>query len=267
MATLAAALGLSLFTVSPDSAALAGQHLNCNAYAGAAVAQNQQNIAQNCGFTGGRWSSDFNGHFNWCKGANMAALTGEDRARQAMLQQCAAKPAQDQQACQAYAQEAVAQQKGNKSRSCGLKGAGWSENYATHFNWCLKANQGARNAAQNARNQQLAGCVSVQQAQQAAAEKALKDACAKYAATAVAQANENVQRKCGHTGGRWGAQFEPHFNWCLKVRVNARNAETAARAGALNERCGKRVCRSETVPTTKPPYFHETKRVCRYVPN
>lgn len=44
--------------------AAADANLNCDAYAGAAVAQNQQNLAQNCGFGGGRWLSNFKAHFD-----------------------------------------------------------------------------------------------------------------------------------------------------------------------------------------------------------
>lgn len=243
--------------------AAAAEQLNCQAYAAAAIAQNQQNVTFKCGFAGPRWSSDFNAHFSWCRTANMAALTAEDRARADLLAQCAAKPKQDQQACQAYAKEAVAQQNANKTRGCGLSGGAWSEDYAAHFDWCLGAGQGARNAQNDARNQQLAGCLTAQQAQ---AEKALKDDCAKYAATAVAQAKENANRRCGHTGGRWSADWQAHFAWCLGAPQNARATEAAIRVKALQEQCFHRVCRSETYPIPYPPFI-ESKTTCRNVPN
>lgn len=256
----AAAAGALVATASGPAAQ---EKLNCGAYAAAAVAQNQQNVNFNCGFSGPRWSSNYNDHFNWCGTANMAALTAEDRARADMLKQCAAKPKQDQAACQAYAKEAVAQQKANKSHGCGLSGGAWSEDYAAHFDWCLGADQGARNTENNSRNQQLAGCLSAQKVQ---ADKALKDQCATYATFAVAQAKENASRRCGNTGGRWSADWQSHFNWCLGAPQKARQGETAIRVKALKEQCFHRVCKDETVAKAMPPFF-EIRRVCRNVPN
>jgi len=239
------------------------EQLNCGAYAAAAVAQNQQNVNFHCGFSGPRWSNNYNAHFSWCKTANMAALTAEDKARNDMLAQCAAKPKQDQQACQAYAKEAVAQQKANKMHSCGLRGGAWSEDYAAHFSWCMGASQSARNAENNARNQQLAGCL---QAQKTAADKAAKDQCAAYANFAVQQAKENTQRRCGNTGSRWSTNWQAHFNWCMTAPLSAQQKETQIRFKALKEQCFHRVCRDETVAKATPPFF-EMRRVCRNVPN
>lgn len=165
-----------------SSAARAAQNLNCGAYATKAVEQQNQNILLNCGLTGIGWSADFQAHFNWCRldQVTMAHVTEADRFRADAITQCAAKPAQDQQACQAYAQEAVAQQKGNKNRGCALKGATWSEDYAAHFNWCLKADQGARNAAQNARNQQLSGCLAAKKAEGGRPRCTSKSDCGAY---------------------------------------------------------------------------------------
>ena len=70
-----------LGTTGPSAA---DPNLNCNAYAGAAVAQNQQNVGQQCGFNGGRWLDDFKAHFDWCAApaTTMANLVAEDTARQ-----------------------------------------------------------------------------------------------------------------------------------------------------------------------------------------
>ncbi|HEY6598091.1 MAG TPA: trypsin-like serine protease, partial [Pseudomonadales bacterium] len=60
----------------------------CDTYAALAVADANQNIAMNCGLTGGRWTTDKTAHINWCMSvsANSATLNGETDARtQAML--------------------------------------------------------------------------------------------------------------------------------------------------------------------------------------
>jgi hypothetical protein len=70
--------------------ARADTNLNCDAYAAAAVAQNQQNIAWGCGLTGLAWSNDLIGHRNWClaPATKMPNLTHEDNARTSALAQC-----------------------------------------------------------------------------------------------------------------------------------------------------------------------------------
>jgi hypothetical protein len=166
---IVAALCLSLFVFQRD--ANADANLNCDAYAGAAVAQNQQNITMGCGLAGGRWSADFNGHRNWClsAGVKMESLTAEDTARQNALAQCAAKPAENQQACQTYANRAVMAAGAAAQRSCGFQGGSWITDYGPHFDWCLTAPQSSRDQQDQMRAAQLQGCLD---AQKAAAEQA-----------------------------------------------------------------------------------------------
>lgn len=251
-----------LLLAAQNGPASAKEQLNCQAYAALAVAQQEQNIQMNCGFAGGRWSGDFNGHFIWCQTATMAKLTQEDKARKAALAKCAKKPQEDQQACQAYAAEAVKQQKANKAHACGLKGGAWSEDYATHFGWCLKAGPNQRAAENNSRNQQLAGCFT---AQKTAGDQAMKDACAKYAATAVAQQKENLNRKCNFTGGAWNKDWNVHFKWCMGGQIKKTQQQTAARQAALQTDCMQLICTTTNTVLPYPP-FQESTTKCRKVP-
>ena len=122
-------------------AGVADANLNCSAYAGAAVAENKQNMAQNCGFTGSGWSNDFNAHASWCSLPNtkMADLVAQDKARQQALTQCANKAVQAEKACQDYAQKAVGAIAAANGMGCGFSGGRWTGAYAAHFNWCLTA--------------------------------------------------------------------------------------------------------------------------------
>lgn len=244
------------------SGAKATQHLNCGAYAALAVAQQEQNIQMGCGFAGGRWSADYNGHFAWCQTSTMAKLTAEDKARKGALAKCAKKPQEDQQACQDYAAEAVKQQKANKAKGCGIKGGAWSEDYAGHFGWCLKASPSQRSAANDSRNQQLAGCFS---AQKSAGDQAEKDACAQYAATAVAQQTENLARKCNFTGGGWSKDWNAHFKWCMGGQLKKTAPQTQARLAALQTQCTRLVCTTTEEVLPYPPFFRTTTK-CRKVP-
>jgi hypothetical protein len=133
--------------------AAADANLNCSAYAGMAVADNEQNKALGCGFQGPQWHSDFNAHFQWCQlpATKMENLTNEDKARKAALQLCALKPYADQSACHGYAEQAVAQNAEAVAMNCGLTSKRWSADYAAHFNWCLKADAASRSSVARAR--------------------------------------------------------------------------------------------------------------------
>ena len=64
---------------------------SCAAYAGTAVAQNSKNLAEQCGFTGPRWTSDPAVHHDWCLiGQNLAQSASETKARDNQLVLCAA---------------------------------------------------------------------------------------------------------------------------------------------------------------------------------
>jgi hypothetical protein len=82
---------LGIFVLTVD--ARADSNLNCDAYADAAVAQNQQNITLGCGFAGPAWSDDFAAHRNWClaPATGMPNLTSEDQARTSALARCSNK--------------------------------------------------------------------------------------------------------------------------------------------------------------------------------
>jgi len=58
----------------------------CDAYAKAAVSQNNHNLMRGCGFTGPRWSADYETHYTWCTyGANVQLVDAETQARQQAL--------------------------------------------------------------------------------------------------------------------------------------------------------------------------------------
>ena len=63
--------------------------------------------------------------------------------------------------------------------------------------------------------------------------------CDQYARTAVAQNQENIQRRCGYTGARWSDNYQGHYNWCLGVSEGFADSETKAREDGLKK------CRDE----------------------
>ncbi|MCU0709547.1 MAG: hypothetical protein MUF23_14760 [Pirellula sp.] len=60
----------------------------CRLYTDIAVAQNEANLGNRCGFQGPMWSSKYGYHFDWCLGAPAADTRSGTAARQRMLDQC-----------------------------------------------------------------------------------------------------------------------------------------------------------------------------------
>lgn len=60
----------------------------CDRYATDAVAKNKLNLENKCGFTGGRWSNNYNGHYEWCLGAPELFRVTETNARNSALKNC-----------------------------------------------------------------------------------------------------------------------------------------------------------------------------------
>jgi len=150
-ASIAAGLVLSV-------EARADQNLNCDAYAAAAVAQQNENLALRCGFAGGGWSANYEDHRAWCllPGVAMANLTHEDRARGDGLKLCKQKQA----ACADYAALAVEQNRSNQRFNCGLAGGRWSDNATGHRDWCMAADVTQATNESSARQSALLKCTA-----------------------------------------------------------------------------------------------------------
>ncbi|QKK03412.1 MAG: hypothetical protein HND55_12530 [Pseudomonadota bacterium] len=60
------------------------QDTACTDYAETAVGQHQENLDRDCGFTGPRWSPDFQGHYAWClDGDNLERFAPAEQKRRA----------------------------------------------------------------------------------------------------------------------------------------------------------------------------------------
>jgi hypothetical protein len=128
----------------------------CEHYASMAVAQYQQNLANRCGFTGARWSDNYQGHYGWCLTASQAFADSETQARVDGLNKCTKTNPR----CEHYARTAVAQYQQNLARRCGYTGARWSDNYQGHYGWCLTASQAFADSETQARVDGLNKCMS-----------------------------------------------------------------------------------------------------------
>lgn len=78
--------GVAAMAVAP--AAYAASEDFCNAYAEQAVAQNNENATNQCGFTGARWHDNFQIHQTWCLSVNEDLANSETQERTTALNQC-----------------------------------------------------------------------------------------------------------------------------------------------------------------------------------
>jgi hypothetical protein len=100
----------------------------CAAYTASAVGQQMHN---NCGFTGARWTATAQQSFSWCLNARPDSAVNETNGRLADMGNC--------QRCIAYAQQAVNANAQNIQRHCNFTGPAWSSDFNSHRNWCLAA--------------------------------------------------------------------------------------------------------------------------------
>jgi len=77
-----------LYVISALQISTAYGASRCEQYAQNAVAEHQQNLQNQCGFTGPRWSSDFQGHYGWCLAVSSADAQRETAERNNELMRC-----------------------------------------------------------------------------------------------------------------------------------------------------------------------------------
>lgn len=127
----------------------------CDTYAKRAVEQNEQNIRNQCGFKGQRWSSNYENHYNWCRNTSKGAADSEIQKRDNDLKNCTSLRTGP---CQQYAEKAVKQNQLNLENDCGFCGERWQSSETNHYEWCLQQPQSAQNFETKTREQLLRKC-------------------------------------------------------------------------------------------------------------
>lgn len=121
----------------------AAGEMYCSMYAKNAVAQNKQNIENNCNYKGVRWNSDITYHTQQCLKASNEAAQNENLARIVQLGKCQATllPAGADRWCNIYSRVSIGQNRANISSKCGFSGPAWSSDYGHHYRWCSDVSQ------------------------------------------------------------------------------------------------------------------------------
>jgi hypothetical protein len=147
----------------------------CASYARNAVRQNDENQRRDCGFKGGRWSSNYDRHYRWCRDTSYDKADKENRDRQKDLQRCrrgSGYPGPDRgdpdgpgsgssdrrTFCESYARNAVWQGNENRNKGCGFSGPLWHTDYRGHYDWCLQVSNSATAEASLRRGRELKLC-------------------------------------------------------------------------------------------------------------
>ena len=134
-----------------------GDAKTCRDYANRAISQQRNNQSSGCGFAGVRWHLDYNKHYNSCMRSGAQWSVRETNLRQNALNTCS-KTGGKTKICQAYANNAIAQQRANLNRGCGFAGGLWHLDYKTHHKWCMLVSAQARGKATNDRLDALNRC-------------------------------------------------------------------------------------------------------------
>lgn len=130
----------------------------CQDYAWYAIDANRDNISLSCNFSGPRWQSNSDAHYEWCQKVPESWSKNEFNVRWALLKVCRRERIALQ--CDAYAKNAINQYEENIRNNCGLSGDRWQPHYDNHLTWCLLFDAGPANNETNARTDELRRCTS-----------------------------------------------------------------------------------------------------------
>jgi hypothetical protein len=217
----------------PEGSAMADM-ARCDKYARHAVEQYRRSRVQGCALKpNGRWQDNAEAHYRWCLNADDAQRAGEQRARSDWLWACGAVGDRRENArCDAYAYRAVDHFRLTRKTGCGVRVDGrWNANYNAHYDWCVNAGDPALAGEENSRTAWLRRCGGF-------GYKELDDRCDQYARRAVKQYTMTGRKGCGvRADGRWNANYDTHYEWCLDAGEPARGSEQDARDDWLF-RCG-----------------------------
>ncbi|GAB6143844.1 PKD domain-containing protein [Desulfocicer niacini] len=152
--TVSAQTANELTTFRADALERCGKEWR-DVYAKRAVEQNEENLRNNCGFSGSAWQSDYSRHYNWSATVSRKQADAETRKRDVALKNCLAHR---EDACRIYAETAVKQNQDNLQKECGFCGQRWQSSFDAHYQWCLQETQKIRDIETSTRKTLLSQC-------------------------------------------------------------------------------------------------------------
>jgi hypothetical protein len=202
----------------------------CADFAVAALDDNDANRANQCGYTGPSWSSNYREIFGRCLESSPKRRQAEADERREALDDCTRLAKRSQQVtCDHYARMSVEQQKSNVANRCGYRGPDWSDDPKVFIDECRGTLRSQIDDRILAREAKLERCFET--------GGELDPACEKYGKMSVIQFNRARQMRCGpaYSNAMWHADFRKHYDWCLKASAPDRQKWLVGRNKGLRE--------------------------------
>jgi hypothetical protein len=195
----------------------------CELYAEKATNQAQQNIRDDCGGIGPRYTTDRLGHYNWCMAQkDVKVVNTEDELRSHQILRC--------NRCTGYVDARLEFEKKWNGMGCGeipelvqmdrYRGGTQDSSRSLLMFSCTYPPMSTYEIAdaEKADDAALARCAAVKQEQQVA--KVKRAACGVYATDAAQKATQFKANSCVEDArypGRMSTDVQQHYNWCFNV--------------------------------------------------
>ncbi len=185
----------------------------CRQYANKAIRAYEENLVENCGFSGRKWSGDFALHFDWCMDATVAETKEMHSERKDDLAQCKRETSANggNVSCRQYARRALKQQQTNLDNKCGFNNRlRWRSDFNYYRRWCRENSVQERNKQDKLKQEAIARCLH-------RGGGSFIKRCDTHARASVKQIEEASQNGCGFRDqGRWSRKFSDHYQFCVK---------------------------------------------------
>lgn len=130
--------------------------------------------------------------------------------------------------CNIYADTAVIQNQQQAKNNCGLQPPVWSDDRASHYDWCMRVSSADAETGNQMRVNGLMSCLP-----RGEIVFGQNRDCTVYAIQAINQEKENADNGCGLKGPEWSADPFYHYNWCVRADMDRANAGADLRRRAL----------------------------------
>ncbi len=208
------------------------EEVACADYAVEALSQNDDNIANQCGYSGVLWPAVFGDAYGRCLDTSPKRRQVDRDERARSIAECRTVVTQSNDlACDHFARLSVEEMKTNRQNKCGLRGAGWSELASDHATYCRDVSRTELSDAVLVREEALRECLG-------RADGSSDKACDVYVQKSLAQVVRAQQLRCGRAfaGPTWTPDDAQHYAFCKAQAPRQRDAILRDRTSAL-EKC------------------------------
>jgi len=131
--------------------------------------------------------------------------------------------------CADYARKALDANMRNERQGCGLHGGRWSDDFQTHYSWCMGVHRDESSTEASARETGLAQC-------QQSADEGADAKCDHFARVSMVQVETALKAHCPLPPGdpRWANNADVHRRACRQAPTRVLAGDIAAREAVLS---------------------------------